>query len=98
MRMMQGKGKHPLPLHPIPSNKRRTKCQGCARSKVSGILPAVQPRSAKSPTSRVIEKAKKGLNQGLSITQLPKTAEIVYELPKNRRNWGGTGLVELSHP
>src|SRR5215813_6904983 len=40
--MMQGKGTLPLPLHPIPSNHRRRKCQGCARSKMSGMLPAVQ--------------------------------------------------------
>src|SRR5262249_47094090 len=39
--MMQGKGTLPLPLHPIPSNHRRRKCQGCARSKMSGMLPAV---------------------------------------------------------
>jgi hypothetical protein len=42
MRLMQGKEKRPLPLHPIPSNKRRTKCQGWARSDMSGFLPAVQ--------------------------------------------------------
>src|SRR5215472_9880680 len=41
--MMQGKGTLPLPLHPIPSNHRRRKCQGCARSKMSGMLPAVHP-------------------------------------------------------
>ena len=31
-----------LPLHPIPSLQRSKKCQGCARSKVSGMPPAAQ--------------------------------------------------------
>src|SRR5947209_7361654 len=39
---MQGKGKRPLPLHPIPSIKWTRKCQVCARSKLSGIRPSVQ--------------------------------------------------------
>ncbi len=37
--LKQGKGT--LPLHPIPSPKRRKKCQECARSKMSGMSPAV---------------------------------------------------------
>src|SRR5271157_1153509 len=42
--LMQGKRKDPLPLHPIPSPgcQERKKCQGCARSKMSGMSPAVQ--------------------------------------------------------
>ena len=28
--------------HPIPSRKRSKKCQGCARSKMSGMSPAIQ--------------------------------------------------------
>ncbi len=28
-----------LPLHPIPSRKREKNCQGCARSKMSGVVP-----------------------------------------------------------
>src|ERR1700685_4096810 len=37
---MQGKAS--LPLHPIPTPPRIKKCQGCARSKLSGMLPAAQ--------------------------------------------------------
>src|SRR5208337_461906 len=40
--MGQGQGRFPLPLHPFPSQPRRRKCQVCARSKLSGIPPAVQ--------------------------------------------------------
>jgi Integrase core domain len=38
-RKRKRKRKCPLPLHPIPSKHRRKKCQGCARSKVSGMSP-----------------------------------------------------------
>ena len=31
-----------LPLHPIPEPRRIKKCQGCAQSKVSGMLPAAR--------------------------------------------------------
>ena len=34
-------GTLPLPLHPIPQSNRTRKCQGCARSEVSGMSPAV---------------------------------------------------------
>src|SRR5208282_5791587 len=46
LRWTQGKGTHPLPLHPIPWPKRTKMCQACARSKVSGMPPAVQPSEA----------------------------------------------------
>ena len=34
----QGKGRFPLPLHLFPSTLNRRKCQGCARSKMSGMF------------------------------------------------------------
>src|SRR5882762_5855004 len=42
--LKQGKRKYPLPLHPIPPSgcKERKTCQACARSKMSGMSPAVQ--------------------------------------------------------
>jgi hypothetical protein len=40
--LMQGKGTIPLPCTPIPARKRRKNCQGCARSKMSGLPPATQ--------------------------------------------------------
>ena len=47
-KLMQGKGNHPLPLHPIP--KTRTKiCQLCPRSKLSTVSPGwtrVSPEEA----------------------------------------------------
>src|SRR5579871_2125172 len=46
--MRQGKRARPLPLHPIPQPNRTKKCQACARSKLSGMFPAVQS-SQKSP-------------------------------------------------
>jgi hypothetical protein len=55
--MTQEKGKRPLPLHPIPSTLMK-KCQGCARSKMSGILPSVQPTSTSSHEIADIGKAK----------------------------------------
>lgn len=41
IRLMQGKENRSPSPDPIPSNQRRRKCQGCARSKMSGFLPAV---------------------------------------------------------
>ena len=38
---MQGKGKFPVPLHPIPSKQRSQKCQECLRSKMSDMSPTV---------------------------------------------------------
>lgn len=38
----KGRGRFPCPLHPIPSTRREKMCQVCARSKLSGMLPAAQ--------------------------------------------------------
>src|SRR4029077_16776459 len=57
---MQGKGKHTLPLHPIPSTQRSKKCQECARSKMSGILPAVQAERTSRGPQRIARIAKIG--------------------------------------
>ena len=38
----QEKGRFPLLLHLFPSTLNRRKCQGCARSNMSGMSPAVQ--------------------------------------------------------
>src|SRR5882672_6045879 len=40
---MRWKGTRPLPPHPGPWPKETRNCQGCARSKLSGIPPAAQP-------------------------------------------------------
>src|SRR5437899_12923191 len=40
---MRWKGTRPLLPHPSPSSNETRKCQGCARSKLSGIPPAAQP-------------------------------------------------------
>jgi hypothetical protein len=40
-----GKGKRPLPRHPIRSKLRRRKCQGCPRSKMSGMSRPYTSRS-----------------------------------------------------
>src|SRR5712692_10266025 len=46
---VQGKGKRPLPLHPIPSSNSTKKCQECARSKMSGIPPTVHANRRARP-------------------------------------------------
>jgi transposase InsO family protein len=45
-----GKGEASPSLHPIPSTRRR-KCQECARSKVSGMCPAVQESDGETLTT-----------------------------------------------
>src|SRR5712691_8694105 len=50
--LMQGKGTLPLPLHPIPSPRGKKNCQGCARSKLSGMPPAIHGELAEDPTLR----------------------------------------------
>src|SRR3984893_12057235 len=47
--MKQRKGNPPLPLHSIPKTKI---CQGCARSKLSGISPAVHIGNDQAPEGR----------------------------------------------
>src|SRR5271165_2734439 len=39
-----GRGRLPLPPHPFRSKLQPSNCRGCGRSKMSGMLPAVQRR------------------------------------------------------
>src|SRR5689334_21443438 len=59
---LPGKGTRPLPRQPLPVAKETKKCQASARSKMSGICPAVHNYVANTPsTNEVPETERFGL-------------------------------------
>ena len=74
---VQGKGKLPLPLHPIPSRQRRKKCQECARSKMSGMIPAIPRFSAFRPDGLCRE----ALREDSPLQKMRFSAGSAHQLP-----------------
>src|SRR5579863_6610594 len=80
---MQGKAS--LPLHPIPVPWRIKKCQGCARSNLSGMLPAAHFEN-------------EDYSDGFSMKNIPKnSSEKLVKLfkpdLKSRNFWSAASRV-----
>src|ERR1700746_1137925 len=91
---MQGKGKHPLPLHPIPSIKWTRKCQVCARSKVSGMSPAVQLRVHRQRATRDCQKCQDWQKSPKLKTSSPKPLPLIDMDDTDQERFGASLTAE----
>ena len=66
-------GEVSLLLHLFPSMKDRSKCQGCVRSNMSGMSPAVQRRQC-------------GLRSASTHCRMPSSYDVFLMLPNKARN------------